>query len=126
MVATIITGLLAIAGTITTGVMQNQETEKAKKEQKDLAMIARGDTLAEQSKSFALSKQGLGLKKEELGLAKDKAAFDMQQQKKIMRKQQLLNLGASLDNISKRDANMTNFVLSLYNKNAYNSKGIGV
>lgn len=117
--ATIINGLVTLAGTLISGAAQNNQTEEAKKEQKSLALIARQDELDSQRKSY-------GLKQEELGIVKRKNSFEMQQQKKLMRQQQLLNLGSSLDSLSKKDQNMTNFVLSLYNKNAYNSKGIGV
>lgn len=117
--ATIMAGLISIAGNIYSGYKQNEETEKASEKQYGLALIARQDQKESEAKSF-------GLKQEELGIVKRKNSFEMQQQKKMMRQQQLLNLGSSLDSLSKKDQNMTNFVLSLYNKNAYNSKGIGV
>lgn len=110
--ATIISGLVAMAGSIYSGNRQNEETEKAREQQYGLALIARQDQKESEAKSFEIVKR--------------KNSFEMQQQKKLMRQQQLLNLGASLDSLSKKDQNMTNFVLSLYNKNAYNSKGIGV
>lgn len=115
----IMSGLVALAGTITSGIMQNKATEEAGEKQYGLALIARQDQKESEAKSY-------GLKQEELGIVKRKNSFEMQQQKKMMRQQQLLNLGSSLDSLSKKDQNMTNFVLSLYNKNSYNSKGIGV
>lgn len=117
--ALIISGLVALAGQIYSGVAQNDATEKAGDKQYGLALIARKDQKESEAKSY-------GLKQEELGIVKRKNSFEMQQQKKMMRQQQLLNLGSSLDSLSKKDQNMTNFVLSLYNKSAYNSKGIGV
>lgn len=116
--AAIISGLFALAGTVASGVAQNSENEKARKEQKSLALIARGDELSAQNKSFSL-------KKEELGIARTAQSYKQQSDKKLLRQQQLLNLGASLDNITKKDANQTNFILSLYGKNTYNAKGIG-
>ncbi len=123
---TIIAGLVSIAGNIITGAMQNEATEQAGNKQYGLALLAREDELKQQAESNKMAKQSLGLKQEELGIVKRKNSFEMQQQKKMMRQQQLLNLGSSLDSLSKKDQNMTNFVLSLYNKSAYNSKGIGV
>jgi hypothetical protein len=118
MVGTIIAGLVALAGTIISGAAQNKQIEEAGEKQYGLALIARQDEKEAQAKSY-------GLKQEELGVVKRKNSFEMQQQKKMMRQQQLLNLGSSLDSLSKKDQNMTNFVLSLYGKNTYNSKGIG-
>lgn len=118
-VATIISGLVSIAGSIYAGNKQNEEIERASDKQYGLALIARQDQKESEAKYY-------GLKQEELGIVKRKNSFEQQQQKKLMRQQQLLNLGSSLDSLSKKDQNMTNFVLSLYGKNAYNSKGIGV
>ena len=115
---TIIAGLVSMAGSLITGSMQNKATEEAGDKQYGLSLIARQDEKEAKAKSF-------GLKQEELGIVKRKNSFEMQQQKKMMRQQQLLNLGSSLDSLSKKDQNMTNFVLSLYGKNTYNSKGIG-
>lgn len=123
---TILSGLISLAGVIGSGIMQNEATEQAGNKQYGLALLAREDELKQQAESNKMAKQSLGLKAEELGIKKRETAFEVQRQKKAMRQQQLLNLGASLDSLSKKDQNMTNFVLSLYNKNAYNSKGIGV
>jgi hypothetical protein len=129
MVATIIVGLLALAGTVTTGILNNNAQEEAGEEQKSLALLARSDELKKQKEEGSLTRKSIGLKESELGLARSAQNYKQQSEKKILRQQQLLNLGTSLDNLSKKDQNMSNFILSLSGKNTYNAnaqKGIGI
>ena len=114
--ALIISGIISAAGAITTSAMANKSQKDAKKEAKDLAMIARGDELDAQNKNFALSEQKLGLEKEALGLSKIKTNFEMQQIKKANNATQLSNLSSALSATAKKDQSMTNFILSLYGK----------
>ncbi len=125
MISTILSGLISIAGSLVSGYMGNEATEKAGEKQYGLAMIARGDTLAQQKVENEATKTSLGLKEKELGIAQRKTQFEIAQQKKANRQASLANLSMSLDALNKKDQNMTNFMLSLYGKNNYNAKGIG-
>jgi hypothetical protein len=126
--ATIITGLLALGGSLGTGIMNNKANEEAGEKQYGLALLARSDDLNKQRSDAAISNRSLGIKEGELSLGRSAQNYKQQSEKKLLRQQQLLNLGTSLDTLSKKDANMTNFVLSLMGKNTYNAnaqKGIG-
>ena len=113
---TIISGLLQLAGSVGIGILNNNASEKAGEKQYGLALLARGDELNQQKDQLGISKKNIGLQEDQLNLNRSAQNYKQQSEKKIFRQQQLLNLGASLDNLSGKDANMTNFILSLYGK----------
>lgn len=116
----IIAGVVAAASAITTAVATNKANDKAQKEQKDLALLARGDTIAQKNKENYLSEQSIGVQRDTLGLKNRELSYGIQKDKAATRAQHIANLGSTLDNLYQKDANMTNFVLSLYGKDKYN------
>jgi hypothetical protein len=118
MVVTIISGLIAAAAAITTGVMNNNATKEAGKEQKELAFIARDDKLKQDEVSNEQNQQAVGIQKDSLALKSKELGYNIQKDKKATRQAQLSTLGSALDNVSKKDQNQTNFIMSLYGKSA--------
>lgn len=114
--ATIISGILAAGGLITSTAMNNKATKTAAKESKELALIARQDDIDNQEAGRAVSMEALAVERESLGLKKKELATTTAMSNKAMRQNQLNTLGQTLDVMSQKDKNMTNFVLSLYGK----------
>lgn len=114
--ATIIAGIVAATGAFASSKMQNNAQEKAGKESKALAFIARGDELTKQSNESNLNQQAINVKKDELGLSKIKTMSDIRQSNKVAKQSQIANLGNALTLSSQKDQNMTNFIMSLYGK----------
>lgn len=112
----IISGIIAAAGAITSSAMNNKAQGEAKKESKELALIARQDDLNKQSKEFGLAESQLGVQRETLGLNKVKSNFEMSQTRKATKAAQLGTLVNALNVNSQKDQNMTNFIMSLYGK----------
>ncbi len=114
--ATIVAAVIGIAGTaISTGVNAKNQRE-AKKEAKELAAIARQDELGRQSREFGLAEDKLNLEKEAVGMNNVKSNFEMAQVRKATKVSQLGTLTNALNVNATKDQNMTNFILSLYNK----------
>ncbi len=116
MSATIIAGILAAAGAITSAALNNRSQRLAKDESKELALIARQDELNKQSREFGLAEDKLNLERESVGLSKVKSNFEMSQIRKANKTAQLGTLVNALNVSSQKDQNMTNFILSLYGK----------
>lgn len=116
MVGTIIAGIVAAAGAITSAALNNRSQRQAKSESKELALIARQDELNKQSREFGLAEDKLNLERESVGLSKVKSNFEMSQIRKANKTAQLGTLVNALNVNSQKDQNMTNFVLSLYGK----------
>ena len=116
MSATIIAGILAAAGAITSAALNNRSQRLAKDESKELALIARQDELNKQSKEFGLAEDKINLEKEAVGLSRVKTNFEIAQTRKATKQAQLGTLVNALNVNSQKDQNMTNFILSLYGK----------
>lgn len=114
--ALIISGIIAAAGAVTSSALQNKAQREAKEESKGLAMIARDDQLDQNLKDYKINLDNMALSKESLSLKKRELASTTAMNEKLMRKQQISTLGQSLNEMSKKDQNMSNFILSLYGK----------
>ena len=110
----IVAAILGIAGTAISAGVNNKNQREAKEEAKGLATIAREDDQKQKLKDYKLNLEGLELNKETVALKNKELNSTISMNNKLMRQKQLSTLGQSLDAMSARDQNMTNFVLSLY------------
>lgn len=105
--ALIISSLISSSTTVGSGLLQNKAIGDAKKESKELALLARADTKEQNAIQNKFTKQGLQLEEKKFGYEKNR-------DREVMNKNSLATLGTSLENLTKSGMDMQGFISSLY------------